>query len=234
MSDRREHFPATERTWLHDAIADGRRGEVSHFVMKVYAEPLAIYCAATSFRSLGDPKDLVAGFFASRLDDPAWIESWAETNESQGIRLSRWLMNGLNFFLHEEARRRQRDGRVSTDAAVALSAAPDAAMRAEQAFDRSLALAIVREAIERASAACAAAGQSAHFEIFMQHHGHGRPYDSFAASHGVDPAQCAGMARTAAAKFRKALAEIIAREYAGRHLPELDETLAELAGRLGA
>ncbi len=73
--------------------------------METYTEPLSNYVAGSSFRSLSTPKDLVSGFFASRLAQTAYFEKWIDS----GLPLRRWLINGFLFFLQEEARRRKSE-----------------------------------------------------------------------------------------------------------------------------
>ena len=47
--------------------------------METYTEPLSNYVAGSSFRSLSTPKDLVSGFFASRLAQTAYFEKWIDS-----------------------------------------------------------------------------------------------------------------------------------------------------------
>ena len=91
-----------------EAIEDGRAHELAADVMRLYATPLEVYFAATSFRSMGSPSDIVAGFFCSRLSQPTWLADWKARHEIDQIPLRRWLLTSLNFYLQEEHRRRQR------------------------------------------------------------------------------------------------------------------------------
>ena len=225
MSAARDHFPRTPRTVLFEAIEDGREHDLAGELMRIYALPLEIYFAATSFRSLGDARDIVAGFFSSRFSQPGWLAEWKTRHEIDRIPLRRWLLTSLNFYLHEEYRRRGRDRRAE-QLEPAIAAEPSPAGSAERAFDRDSARAIVGEALERTREASHAAGQSAHFEIFMRHLVGHEPYETLAPALGLTPTQCAGMTRTVASKFRRALAEILVRE--GADPDDLDCEIARL------
>ena len=91
LADRREHFPETEQTFVHDSIDAGRVPELASYLMEVYYEPLCIYCRATSYRTLGEPEEIVGGFFASRLSDPTWIARWRDESRARSLPLRRWL-----------------------------------------------------------------------------------------------------------------------------------------------
>jgi hypothetical protein len=119
LAERREHFPETEQTFVHDLIDAGRVPELASYLMEVYYEPLCIYCRATSYRTLGEPEEIVGGFFASRLSDPTWIARWRDESRARSLPLRRWLLNGLCFYMREEARR-QRRARLLADAGVVL------------------------------------------------------------------------------------------------------------------
>lgn len=225
MSTARDHFPRTPRTVVFEAIEEGRAQDLAGELMRLYGEPLEIYYSATSFRDLGPPRDIVAGFFSSRFSQPAWLPEWKSRHEIDRIPLRRWLLNSLNFYLHEEFRRRQRDRRIETPEGAATGAeAPGDS--AEQRFEREVARAVVGEALERTREACAAAGQSVHLEVFMRHFIGQEPYELLAPAFGLTPSQCAGHSRTVAMKFRRSLAEILVREGADPH--DLDSEIGRL------
>lgn len=230
MSGVRDHFPRTPRTVMLEAIEDGRAHDLAAEIMRLYAKPLQIYFSATSFRNLGMPADIVAGFFCSRLSQPTWLADWKARYEIDQIPLRRWLLNSLNFYLHEEHRRRQRDQRDQEPEPRAASA-PKSDGSAERRFEREAARAIVREALERTRDSCIAAGQQAHLEVFMRHLIRQEPYETLAPALGLSATQCAGMTRTVASKFRRALAEILVRE--GADPSDLDREIERLMGDLG-
>lgn len=231
MSATRDHFPRTPRTVVFEAIAHGRAHDLAGELMRLYAAPLEIYFNATSFRDLGEARDIVAGFFSSRFAQPDWLAEWKARHESDGIPLRRWLLTSLNFYLHEEYRRRGRDGRAEPLGAAA-SATPSKAGSAERAFDRVAARAIVGEALERTREACLACGQPVHLEVFMRHLVGHQPYETLAPSLGLTPTQCAGMTRTVASKFRRCLAEVLVRE--GADPQDLDGEIARLMESLAS
>jgi DNA-directed RNA polymerase specialized sigma24 family protein len=208
-----------------EAIEDGRAHELAADVMRLYATPLEVYFAATSFRSMGSPSDIVAGFFCSRLSQPTWLADWKARHEIDQIPLRRWLLTSLNFYLQEEHRRRQRDGRPE-----ALDPQQPTNLRsedsAERRFEREAVRAIVREALECVQEACVAVDQAVHLEVFMRHFIRQEPYETVGPTLGLTATQCAGMARTVASKFRRSIGEILLRE--GADPAELDGEIGRL------
>ena len=230
MSASRDHFPRTPRTVMFEAIEDGRAHDLAGELMRLYALPLEIYYSATSFRALGQPRDIVAGFFSSRLSQPDWMVEWKSRHEIDQIPLRRWLLTSLNFYLHEEHRRQGRDGRAE-QLEPRVAAGTATAASAERAFDRNAARAIVGEGLERTREACLAVGQAVHLEVFMRHVIGDEPYESLAPSLGLTATQCGGMTRTVASKFRRCLAEVLVRE--GADPDDLDHEIARLMESLG-
>ncbi|MFZ9916527.1 MAG: hypothetical protein ACO3IB_14505, partial [Phycisphaerales bacterium] len=104
-------FPTTHATWLVTLVGDGAdaRGagasEARRHVMERYAAPLAVFVRGSSLARLGDADDLVNGFFAARLSDAAFLAAWSRS----GMRLRRWLMNGMLFYGQGVARDRARE-----------------------------------------------------------------------------------------------------------------------------
>lgn len=215
-------FPSTERTWIADRIGAGDAGSVRRFLMDAYSAPLAGYVSATSFRDLSAPSDLVSGFFASRLSQDGWLRAWQES----GIRLRRWLMNGLLLYCHEQVSARSRDGRVTLVPVDALEGAAIAGEDAVRIFERVWARGVIEQATLRARELCEEAGQSAHWELFLRHHVGQQPYSVLAPEFKVSEQQAAGMVRTASTKLRRALLEILVRD--GAPDAALDSEIAEL------
>lgn len=214
-------FPSTERTWIADRLGTGDGPAVHRFLMDTYSGPLAGYVSATSFRDLSAPGDLVAGFFASRLTQDGWLRAWQES----GIRLRRWLMNGLLLYCHEQVASRARDGRVTLVPIEALDGA-GATEDAVRVFERVWARGVIEQATMRARELCEEAGQGAHWELFLRHHVGQQPYSALAPEFGVGEQQAAGMVRTASIKLRRALLEILIRD--GAPDAALDNEIAEL------
>lgn len=214
-------FPSTERTWIADHLSNGGHDAVRRHLMDTYSGPLAGYVSATTFRDLSAPADLVAGFFASRLSNDGWLAAWMES----GIRLRRWLMNGVLLYCHEQVAARSRDGRVTLLPAETL----DGEGHAEDAvrvFERVWARGVVEQATVRARELCEEAGQVRHWELFLRHHVGQQPYGVLAPEFGVTEQQAAGMVRTASIKLRRALLEILVRD--GAPDAALDAEISEL------
>lgn len=225
MSAVRDHFPRTPRTVMLEAIADGRSHELAAELMRLYAHPLEIYFMATSFRSLGAPSDIVAGFFCSRLSQPNWLVDWKARHEIDRIPLRRWLLNSLNFYLHEEHRRQQRH-ELPLEAVGLLPVSGVARETPERQFEREASRSIVREALERTRDACIDCGQPVHLEVFMRHFIGQEPYETLAPALGMSATQCAGMSRTVASKFRRAIGGILVRD--GADPADLDREIERL------
>lgn len=221
-------FPATRRDWLatQSAAGDAGRRSANSFVMEIYGPALEAYLRGSSFRSLGDAADLVAGYFASRLDRPDFFTRWL----SSGLPFRRWLVNGFLYFMLEESRTKRRRAGLELEVEDETAAPePDAVERFESAWART----VVRRACERAREICAEAGSLVHWEIFVRHHGAGATYGVLAAEFGIEETRAPGMARTAAQVLRRALLEILVRDGAMKHDldGEVERLLGAMAGR---
>lgn len=223
-----EHFPPTPRTLVHNALDCGDHAALASHLMAMYERPLMIYFSATTFRTLGSPREVVASFFADRFSRPEWLHDWREACQKSEIPLRRWLLNALNFFLQEEARRIARDRRTQGTGGVPEAASEASA--AEASFEREAARSIVAEALRRTRAASDAAGQSTHYEVFVQHFIDGKPYEVLAPIFGLTESQCAGYVRTTSAKFRRSLAQTLLDE--GASTADLDSEITVLLGAL--
>jgi DNA-directed RNA polymerase specialized sigma24 family protein len=167
--------------------------------MSVYAHPLHVYLKGSTFRDLGEPEEIVHGFFASRLSRSGYLLDWLASSR----QLRFWLLTGFRHYLYEQIEAQQRSRRPREPGP---SPPP---VTAEQAFHRETGLAIVREAYRRAEEACAAARQGEHWRIFREHHLKGHAYAEIAGDLAIDERRAAVMARTAAGKFRRALRELV-------------------------
>jgi hypothetical protein len=214
-SQRSDLFDPTPRSHMLELMSAERPGDLNRFLMEAYARPLAAYLSATSFRQLGPCDDLVAGFFASRLDRREWIEAWVQS----GLRLRRWLVNGLLLYAKEELRRRGRDQVVEGDVEPLSPSV-------ERLFDRTYAREVVRLACEQAAASCGADGLSLHWSLFLRHHADGRTYAALAAEEELSEGRVVGFIRTATGRFREAVARLLVRDGANRE--ELDREIAAL------
>lgn len=212
-------FPSTQVTWLGSVLRTGESGrkEAIGHVMSVYAGPLGVYLKGSTFRELGEPDEIVNGFFASRLSRKRYLLDWL----ASGRQLRFWLLTGFRHYLYEQidARLRQRRRRVE-------AGPPQQPMDAEQSFHRESARAIVREAYRRAEEACAAANQADHWQVFREHHLKGRAYGPIARELGIGERRTAVMARTATGKFQRALRELVSWPDAGAE--EVDQEIRDL------
>jgi hypothetical protein len=116
-----DHFPSTHVTWIasHLSVLAASRDTDPHaaaqaarelrtHIMARYREPLLAYATASSFRFLGSPDDLVHGFFADRAARPDYLREW----QGSGLRLRRWLCNGLLLHMFDVAKRTRREQRA--------------------------------------------------------------------------------------------------------------------------
>lgn len=242
MSDR-SAFPTTHATWLETILIDDRamsdtqnsdtasaakRAQQARFhVMERYAAPLEVFVKGSSLARLGEPSELVNGFFAARLSDANYLRAWP----ASGMRFRRWLMNGMLFYGQGLARDRARAAaRGTTVAAEELDLRAGTASAAEEDFERAWALAVVREATTRVEAQLLDEGRAVEFAIFRRHAIDGQPYAAFAGEVGRTPQQCAGATRLVAQRVRTVLAEVLCEE--GVPEAELDDEIARVRGVL--
>ncbi|MDG2423824.1 MAG: hypothetical protein P8M22_07585 [Phycisphaerales bacterium] len=221
----KEAFPATQMTWINARLDEGVKGrrDVAQHLMEVYAEPLRIYLLGSSFRSAGEPEELINGFFANRLAREDYLEGWRASEK----RLRRWLINGLIFYIKEEFRRQKRGGSPLSEEAEANLEDPEDQYRA---FDQAWAASIVRRAMSEAAARCKEEDLEAHWDIFVRHHVQQQPYAVCCQDHGVDAARAAVMARTAATRFREAVRDQVSLD--GADETKIDDELAGLRSLL--
>ncbi|MBI1304934.1 MAG: hypothetical protein GC172_14290 [Phycisphaera sp.] len=195
--------------------------------MARYAEPLRVFVRGSSLARLGEPEEIVNGFFAARLSDARFLEGWA----ASGMRLRRWLMNAILFYGQGLARDRARaEARGGAVEPRELDRREGDGATAEAGFERAWALAVVREATARAEAALEAAGRAVDFEIFRRHAIDGQPYAVFAREVGRSEQQCAGATRLVAQRVRAALADVLREEGVAER--ELDAEIARVRGVL--
>jgi DNA-directed RNA polymerase specialized sigma24 family protein len=213
-------FPNTLNSWIVRKLDEGgpSLAEVNRHVMSVYARPLKVYFLGSSERHLGEPDDIVNGFFESRLSHDDFLSKWRES----GMRLRRWLMNALCFYLKEVRRRNRRDAVAgeNDDEPVSFTGDPDAEI------DRTFVVELVREALRRAGEQCVEEGMGAHWDVFLRHHHHGESYDHIAGEIGVTRARAEVMGRTATRRFRKVIRDLLAAD--GVPEDELDREIESL------
>ncbi len=217
-----DHFPSTHRTWLETQIDAGcaaRDGgdaqahreairELSRHVMDRYREPLRAYIRGSRWRTFGDADDLVAGFFARRLDSLEYLQRW----QSVGVPLRRWLMNGILLELRTLAREaRRRAAREGGPRADAETPADDTSRdpTAERAFDRAWARGILVEAAAQASAELADEGREKAWRLFERHVLDGVEYAAAADELGIPRDEARAMSKLAQYRLRRAIAVVL-------------------------
>ena len=219
-ADKPDVFPKTMGTWIDQKLQEGSVGRdvVNTHIMSVYAHPLKVYFLGSSMRSLGEPDDMVDGFFASRLQRNNYFDQWRES----GLRLRRWLMNGFLFHLKEEIRRQNRHG----DSTMVEELDSPGSSNPDVEFDRAWAMSMVQDAWRDAAASCEEGGLGDHWRLFIRHHVDGMPYKQFVEEFDVSPSQAAVMVRTATGRFKNALRMRILLD--GVHEEEVDGALQRL------
>ena len=203
-------FPSTRSDWIAVQLMQGEPGrrEVMHHIFESYAAPLERYLHGSSYRSAGNPHELVQGFLADRLPRAEFFVRWIDSD----LPLRRWLMNGFLFYLRETVRKEQRfPSLLETDLA-------DDRQEAHRSFEREWGTALVERALERARKSCERRGQELHWELLVRHYLHGVPYATLIEVHGISAKEAATMVRTAAGKLRKAIFEQLDRD----GIPECD------------
>ncbi len=223
-SSRPDHFPPTLRTWLCGVVGRGDEGikEAARHVMDVYAWPLSVYFRGSTFRWLGEPDDVVRGFFADRLGREEFFERWLESDR----RLRHWLIVAFKHYLFETSRARRRDGRVAGAGALEEPPSGDAHGESLQGFWREIARSVVGRAMDRAEASCAADKLEEHWVVFRRHMVDGASYAEIEKERGIPAARAAVMARTAGNRFRIALREGVA--WPGASEGDIDQEIASL------
>lgn len=199
-------FPVTMNDWIQERLSLGPEGrrQLNQEIMARYAWPLQVYFLGTRDRWLGEPADIVQGFFASRLAKGDFFTNWS----ASGLRLRHWLINAFCFYLKELHRARRREAREVAQADEPATAEGNPS----KAADRAFAVSIVREGLRMAQAQCEKEKLGPHWEIFVRHFYRGEAYADFAADFGVDAPRAAVMARTARSKFNAAIRELLSRE----------------------
>ncbi len=218
-------FPQTSTSWIQDRLMDGHGGrrEVDRHVMEVYAFPMRVYYLGTKDRSLGEPDDVIQGFFADRLAKPEFFAQW----QSSGLPLRRWLMNALNFYL-KELRRSNKRGHPSGDSADEQGTNTG---DPNQEMERAFVISIVRAALEKTQHHCEAHGLKDHWTAFFEHFYMERPYAEISPELKVTAARAMVMARTVRHKFQAEIRRMMTIDGAESRLDDAILSLVQGAGK---
>ncbi len=240
-----DHFPSTHRTWLVTQIDSGIAAQecgdghaqsevvraVSHHVMDRYRVPLCAYIRGSRWKTFGDAEDLVAGFFARRLESLAYMQRWRNV----GVPLRRWLMNGMLLELRTIARDQRRlaarEGTITPEHACddpGLSHDP----HAERAFDRAWARGVLVDAAARTAQELTDEGLESSWRVFERHVLDGLDYKSAAAEAGIPASDARAASRVAAYRLKRALRVVLEEE--GVAQADLDRAVEDVyAAALG-
>lgn len=217
---RSDHFPTTHLTTLladlrvaQDAelatpAADHPHARLAHLVMSRYAGPLEIYAKGSTLREIAEPAELVHGYFAHALADRAYFERYL----ASGMRLRRWLMNGLLLHARGVARDRARALRREGTPLAAAATAPAPESAPADAFDRAWALAILSEACASVEAALVAEGRDRAWTVFRRHAIDGRTYLDLERELGLGRQQMADLVRGVTRRLRARILELLREE----------------------
>jgi hypothetical protein len=231
-----DHFPSTHATWIdsqltlidraggaHTDAGRNAHRELASYLMDRYRAPLRAYVVGSGLRELGEPDELVAGFFAHFLGTPDSLQRWRASD----LQLRRWLMHGMAF--HGRSLRRERTRNRERSPLEALDAAgrePADDQDGAHAFDRAWALELINEAHRLAHQECRDRGLLDDYEIFRLHVSEGLPYATLGPRTGRTAQQCANATRRVGQMLRNAVRELLRAE--GVAEAELDATLAEV------
>jgi len=219
-------FPSTMQEWIMARLDVDGAGlqEVATHLMETYSRPLQVYWLGSSFRTPEfEARDVVAGFFADRLSKPEWLQAWS----SSGLRLRRWLMNGLLMYLHEQHRATTRFNRLPEIALPNANDNCDAAME----YDRAWARQVVSNACDEAANRCRAANLDTHWDLFRRHYLLGESYGDIVRSSRITARQAEVRCRAARSRFVAALRETLRQD--GANEDELDDEIRGLMEVLG-
>jgi DNA-directed RNA polymerase specialized sigma24 family protein len=246
-----DHFPSTQGTWISahiDTIVraeleDGsaperaRRADVENarralreHLMNRYARALAAYVSGPDFRQLGEPDDLVGGFFARVLSDDDFFPRWRQS----GLPLRRWLMNAMSFHCRGLARDRARERnrtlgnptRTDPGGANLELLTEESKHEASRAFDRAWALALVNEAYARVQQKLREEGRGEDDAVLRMHVMEGMTYEQIARALSLTRQDCFNAMRRVAARVRVTLGELLLDE--GLPKSAVDSAIADI------
>jgi hypothetical protein len=180
-----DHFPSTQRTWLETQVGRGEDGLAAAraHVMARSRVALAAYVRGARVSMLGEPDDIVHGFFARNLGKPDYFARWL----ASGLPLRRWLMNGVSA--HIRALWRDRALHAQRHAPLDASAHGIASddRSAEREFERAWIRASLGEACRRVEESLLAGGEAAAWTVFQSHVLDGRTYREILTATGEEP-----------------------------------------------
>ena len=220
-----DQFPSTHATQIIELLASGAAGQskVRSDVMARYHAALTIYARGSSLAHVMDADELVNTFFATRLSREDFFEHW----RASGLRLRKWLINGLHFCAREQHRMQRQQHRrwrsIADSPENDLVVSADASNAAERAFDHARATHILAHCADVIRASFALRDQPQAWECFRRHHVDGASYRVIAAERGLTVRALNSMVRAVTAELRSAVRAELLRE--GITEDELDQEL---------
>jgi hypothetical protein len=216
------------RTWVEEMhiSRDGEAyREVCQRVMEVYGPFLGRYFLKLAKQTpalwqIGGAEDVVAGFFADRLESPRCLQNWMRRD----MRLRRWLANAFVWYLKEQRRRSALDRLL----VPFPEGNPDAvAAQEERAAERSYAETVVLEARDRTKRILEEQGMARHWRVLWGYYYEGRKYQDLA----VELRTSCNNVRTKLAKdarevFRRVLCDLLERD--GVPADDIEAEIAQL------
>lgn len=218
---RQNVFPTTQNTWIKGKLEQTSHAwmDLTNHVMEVYAHPLRVYLLGTSFRRVGDPDDIINGFFADRLKSKDFLHKWRES----GKKLRYWLITAFKFYLYEYVRalKQQKKFKELPDAI------PDSSQETlETSMFRAFKVELVRKAVKQAEERCREENLAVHWQIFMLHTYQGLPYAALVDQFGITRERAAVMNRTAEKRFTQAVRDLLCKE--GTTAKDIDKEINSL------
>lgn len=208
-----EHFDPTLCTWIGHQLGRGGAGqrEVRTHVAEAYSLPLQVYYRATTWcRSAGsnpdwEPSEVIHDYLTDRLMRDGFMEQW----QASGMRLRRWLINGLHFYLKERYRQFGHRGEIAGAAAVEFE---DSGLEPGAESDRLMVRGLVREALRRTILELESQGRPGHARVFCAYYLHDRPIAELVITAGRTSGQIKGMLRLGRSRFRACFYTLLERD----------------------
>lgn len=202
---REDVFNPTRYTLIDGLMARGTQGrdELIRHIMQVYAWPLKVYLLGCNAQDLGDPDEVINGFLLNRLQRDSYLTDWRKS----GLKLRRWLCNGLCLYMRELRKSiRTKGGMGLPDDTETFDGEPG------RAVERAYLVSVVREALRVAGEECEQRGLSDQWFAFRRHYDADLTYQELGRELNVSPERADTMVRTGKRRFAAALRELLAVE----------------------
>lgn len=219
-------FPPTQKTWIQrkGEEGDAGRADINHHIMSIYSFPLKVYFQGTSDRHLGEPDEVVNGFFEKRLSRDEFFADWLNS----GMKLRRWLINAFCYYLLELRRERRKANKFgSLDEQV-----HEPGKEETRQIDHAFVVSLIRQAMIDAEAVCREKKLEAHWNLFVAHMLQGRQYAQLADEFRVTPGRAAVMNRTAEQHLKAAVRSLLERD--GIPAENIDDEIRTLLEESGS